>query len=111
MKLWTRSRLRTKIFLVFSSLIVGSLLVTLWFTQLVVSEQVQDTLKRELLTTGQVFQELVEERAARLLTNSTLLAGDFALKRVIATYKSCSTPDAGRCPCSTSLKTSSGWSR
>jgi adenylate cyclase len=86
MKWWTRSRLRTKIFLVFSSLIVVSLLVTLWFTQLVVSEQVQDTLKRELLTTGQVFQELVEERAARLLTNSTLLAGDFALKRVIATY-------------------------
>jgi len=88
MKWWTRSRLRTKIFLVFSSLIVVSLLVTLWFTQLVVSEQAQDTLRRELLTTGQVFQELVEERATRLLTNSILLASDFALKRVIATYDS-----------------------
>jgi adenylate cyclase len=29
---------------------------------------------------------LVKERAARLLTNSTLLAEDFALKRVLATY-------------------------
>src|SRR5262249_32292462 len=86
MKWWARSRLRTKIFLVFSSLILVSLLVTLWFTQLVVSEQVQDTLRRELLTTGQVFQGMVEERAARLLTNSMLLADDFALKRVIATY-------------------------
>lgn len=38
------------------------------------------------MTTGQVFQGLLAERAARLLTNSTLLAGDFALKRVIATY-------------------------
>jgi adenylate cyclase len=86
MKWWAHSRLRTKIFLVFSSLILVSLLATLWFTQLVVSEQVQDTLRRELLTTGQVFQGLVEERAARLLTNSILLAKDFALKRAIATY-------------------------
>ncbi len=86
MRWWTRSRLRTKIFLAFSSLILVLLLVTLWFTQLVVSNQVQETLRRELLTTGQVFQGMVEERAARLLTNSILLAGDFALKRVIATY-------------------------
>jgi adenylate cyclase len=86
MRWWTRSRLRTKIFLAFSSLILVLLLVTVWFTQLVVSNQVQETLRRELLTTGQVFQGMVEERAARLLTNSILLAGDFALKRVIATY-------------------------
>src|SRR5262249_60084752 len=86
MKWWARSRLRTKIFLVFSSLILVSLLATLWFTQLVVSEQVQDTLRRELLTTGQVFQGLVEERAGRLLTNSLLLTKDFPLKRAIPPY-------------------------
>jgi adenylate cyclase len=85
-KWWTRSRLRTKIFLAFSSLILVSLLVTLWFTQLVVSRQTQATLRQELLTTGQVFQELVQERAARLLTNSILLADDYALKKVVGTY-------------------------
>jgi adenylate cyclase len=86
MRWWARSRLRTKIFLAFSALILAVLLLTLWFTQLVVSRQVQSTLRGELLTTGQVFQGLMAERAARLLTNTTLLAGDFALKRVIATY-------------------------
>lgn len=83
---WARSRLRTKIFLVFSTLILAVLLLTLGATQLVVSQQTQETLRHELQTTGQVFQGLVQERASRLLTNSTLLAGDFALKRVLATY-------------------------
>ena len=41
---------------------------------------------RELHTTGQVFESLLQERAARLQTNSTLLASDFALKRVFATH-------------------------
>ncbi len=86
MRWWARSRLRTKIFLAFSALILVLLLLTLGFVQLVVSQQAQNTLKRALLTTGQVFQGLVAERAARLLTNTTLLAGDFALKRVLATY-------------------------
>ena len=83
---WVRSRLRTKIFLAFSSLILAVLLSTLWFTQLFVSRQVQATLKEELLTTGQVFQGLIAERATRLLTNTTLLAGDYALKQVLVTY-------------------------
>lgn len=83
---WARSRLRTKIFLAFSGLILALLFSTLSLTQLVASRQAQGALRRELLTTGQVFQGLVKERAARLLTNSILLAGDFALKRVLATY-------------------------
>lgn len=85
MKWWARSRLRTKIFLTFSLLILVLLLLTLWFAQLIVSRQVQGTLRQELVTTGQVFQGLIEERATRLLTNSQLLASDFALKRVLAT--------------------------
>jgi adenylate cyclase len=83
---WARSRLRTKIFLSFSALILVVLFATLGLTQLVASRQAQGALRRELLTTGQVFQGLVKERSARLLTNSFLLAGDFALKRVLATY-------------------------
>lgn len=83
---WACSRLRTKIFLAFSGLILALLFSTLGLTQLVASRQTQGALRRELLTTGQVFQGLVNERAARLLTNSILLAGDFALKRVLATY-------------------------
>jgi class 3 adenylate cyclase len=84
MKWWARSRLRTKIFLAFSILILVLLLLTLWLTQLMVSRQVQGTLRAELLTTGQVFQGLIAERAERLLTNGTLLVSDFAFKRVMA---------------------------
>ena len=84
MRWWARSRLRTKIFLAFSALILAVLLATLWITQLVISRQIQSTLRQELLTTGQVFQQLLRERAERLRTTSTLLAGDFALKKVMA---------------------------
>jgi len=84
MRWWARSRLRTKIFLAFSALILAVLLATLWITQFVINRQVQNTLRQELLTTGQVFQQLLKERAERLRTNSTLLAGDFALKKVLA---------------------------
>jgi adenylate cyclase len=83
---WNHSSLRTKIFVAFSALIVAVLLATLGFTQLVVSHEAKENLGRELQTTGQVFESLMKERAARLQTNSTLLASDFALKRVIATH-------------------------
>src|SRR5262245_47580986 len=84
MRWWAHSRLRTKIFLAFSALLLVVLLATLWMTQLIISRQAQTTLRQELLTTGQVFQQLLKERAERLQTNSTLLAGDFALKKVMA---------------------------
>ncbi len=83
---WARSRLRTKIFLAFSALVLAVLLATLGFTQVVVSRDAERTLSRELLTTGQVFDGLVAERAARLKSNSILLASDFALKRILATH-------------------------
>ncbi len=86
MKWWARSRLRTRIFLVFSALVLAVLLATLGFTQFVVSREAVRTLRHELRTTGEVFAGLMQERASRLETNSTLLASDFALKRVIATY-------------------------
>src|SRR5262245_37189888 len=83
---WQRSRLRTKIFLAFSALVLAVLLATLGFTQFVVSRDAERTLSRELLTTSQVFDGLVAERGARLESNSILLASDFALKRIIATH-------------------------
>lgn len=86
MKWWARSSLRTKIFLAFSALVIAVLIATLGFTQFVVSREAQRTLSHELQTTGEVFEELVAERAARLRTNSVLLASDFALKRVIAIH-------------------------
>jgi adenylate cyclase len=94
MSWWARTSLRTKIFLAFSSLILALLLATLGFTQLVVSREAKDTLNRELLTTGQVFEDLMRERAARLRSNSVLLASDFALKRVMATHFDRETYDA-----------------
>ncbi len=83
---WSRSRLRTRIFLAFSALVLAVLLATLGFTQYVVSRDAKRTLNRELLTTGEVFDGLLAERAARLETNSILLASDFALKSIIATH-------------------------
>lgn len=86
MNWWVRARLRTKIFIAFSSLIIAVLLATLGFTQVVVSREVERTLDRELLTTGEVFEALLKERGARLETNSILLASDFALKSAVATH-------------------------
>ncbi len=84
MSWWARSSLRTKIFVAFSALIVAVLLATLSLTQFIVSREAQRTLSRELLTTGQVFRGLLDERAARLRSSSVQLASDFALKQVIA---------------------------
>jgi adenylate cyclase len=86
MKWWVRARLRTKIFIAFSSLIIAVLLATLGFTQVVVSREIERTLDRELATTGEVFDNLLKERGARLETNSILLASDFALKTAVATH-------------------------
>ncbi len=83
---WSQRRLRTKIFLVFAPLLLGTLLLTLALTQLVVSRQAEDALKSQLRVTGDVFRGRLAERAGRLLAESTLLASDFALKRAVATY-------------------------
>jgi adenylate cyclase len=86
MKWWGSRSLRTRIFVAFSVLIIAVLLATLSLTQLIVGRDTGRTLSRELRTTGQVFESLLRERATRLQTNSTLLASDFALKRVFATH-------------------------
>lgn len=86
MRWWDSRSLRARIFITFSILIVAVLLATLGLTQLIVGRDTGHTLTRELGTTGQVFQSLLRERAIRLQTNTTLLAGDFALKRVFATH-------------------------
>ena len=86
MRWWARLRLRTKIFLVFAPLLLAALILTLGLTQLVVSRQVNETLRHQLSVTGRVFGRLVAERGDRLLAQTTLLGGDFALKRAIATY-------------------------
>ena len=85
---WTRSRLRTKIFLAFSALILLLLVLTLWLTQLMVSRQVQSILTRELQVTDQVFRRVVKGRAEHLLEKAELLASDFALKKAFATRDS-----------------------
>ena len=86
MRWWDTRSLRAKIFTAFSVLILAVLLATLGLTQLIVGRDTGHTLSRELRTTGQVFQSLLREHAIRLQTNSTLLASDFALKRVFATH-------------------------
>src|SRR5215469_7481515 len=83
---WSRASLRSKIFVAFATLVLGVLVATLGLTQLVVGRDAARTLNRELRTTGQVFESLLQERAARLQSNSILLANDFALKRVFATH-------------------------
>lgn len=86
MKWWARRRLRAKIFLPFSALVLATLVATLWFINSVVSRQVEESLKRQLGVTAQVFKRMVAEHAQRLLADTALLAADFALKRAIATY-------------------------
>ncbi len=86
MSWWAASRLRTKIFLAFSALIVGVLLLSLGLVEIQVRRQAQRTLTRELMVTGEVFRQLLAERQDRLRSNSVLLTGDFALKRAISTY-------------------------
>jgi adenylate cyclase len=86
MRWWGSRNLRTRISVTFSALIIAVLLATLGLTQLIVGRDAGRTLSRELRTTGQVFESLLRERATRLRTNSTLLASDFALKRVFATH-------------------------
>jgi adenylate cyclase len=86
MKWWARRRLRTRIFLPFSALILAILLATLWVIGAAVSSWVEGSLKRQFDATGNVFRALMAERAERLIGETTLLAGDFALKRAVATY-------------------------
>ena len=68
---WARSRLRTRIFIAFSALLLAVLIATLGFTQWVVSREAERALRHELVTTGEVFERLVRERATRLQSNST----------------------------------------
>jgi hypothetical protein len=79
---WTARSLRTTIFVAFSALILTVLLGTLGITQFVIGREAVLALSGDLRTTGQVFVSLLAERSTRLQTNSTLLASDFALKRV-----------------------------
>src|SRR4029453_15838819 len=83
---WARRRLRTRIFLPFSILILAILLATLWVVGAAVGAWVEGSLKRQFTATGNVFRALMAERAERLIGETSLLAGDFALKRAIATY-------------------------
>jgi adenylate cyclase len=86
MRWWARRRLRTKIFLPFSALILIVLLATLWLISRAVGGWVERSLKSQFEVTGEVFDGLVAEREERLRGETTLLAGDFALKRALATY-------------------------
>jgi class 3 adenylate cyclase len=94
MRGWRARSLRMTIFVAFSALILTVLLATLGITQLIVGRDAVRALDRDLRTTGQVFVSLLAERATRLQTNSTLLADDFALKRVYATHFDPATYDA-----------------
>jgi len=91
---WQGLSLRHKVFLAFAGLILAVLLATLGFTQLVVGRDARQTLSRALRTTGQVFATLLQERGTRLQTNASLLASDFALKRVFATHFDAASYDA-----------------
>jgi class 3 adenylate cyclase len=86
MSWWARRRLRTKIFLPFSVLIVALLLATLWVTGAAVSGWVERSLKRQFDATGNVYRSLMAERAKRLLGETSLLASDWGFKRALVTY-------------------------
>ncbi len=86
MKRWPRRHLPPKIFLPFFALVFATLLSTLWLITSAATYQVENAMRTQLAVTGETFRGLVSERARRLTADTSLLAGDFALKRVIATY-------------------------
>lgn len=86
MSWWSRRRLRARIFLPFSGLLLATVLTTLWLITSAVSRQVTENLRAQLVVTGQVFQSRVRERGEQLRAQTSLVAADFALKRAIATY-------------------------
>jgi len=86
MRWWARLGLRGKLFLAVATVLIGLLLTTLVAVQLQIEEQTRATLRAELQVTGTVFARMLHERADVLLAGARLLAADFALKRVIATY-------------------------
>ena len=83
---WARRRLRSKIFLPFSVLMLTILLATLWVIGTAVDAWVERSLKGQFEVTGNAFRGLMAERDERLRAETMLLAGDFALKRALATY-------------------------
>ena len=86
MSWWARRRLRGKLFLILAPVLVGLLLITLAAVQLAIESQTRQTLYAQLRVTGSVFERGLDERRKLLVAGSRLLAGDFALKRAIATY-------------------------
>jgi class 3 adenylate cyclase len=86
MKWWARRRLRAKIFLPFSALIVAVLLATLWAIGAAIGGWVEGSLKRQFIVTGDVFRGLMAERADRLIGETKMLSFDFALKPAIVTH-------------------------
>jgi signal transduction histidine kinase len=86
MSWWARRRLRGKLFLALSAVLVGLLLMALVAVQLAIESQTRETLYAQLRVTGSVFERVLDERRELLVAGSRLLAGDFALKRAIATY-------------------------
>ena len=86
MSWWARRRLRGKLFIALSAVLVGLLLMALVAVQLAIESQTRQTLYAQLRVTGSVFERVLAERRELLVAGSRLLAGDFALKRAIATY-------------------------
>ncbi|HZR81148.1 MAG TPA: adenylate/guanylate cyclase domain-containing protein [Candidatus Binatia bacterium] len=86
MSWWSRRRLRARILLPFSLLLLAALLATLWVVGAAVTGWVETSLRRQFGMTGNVFRALMAERAQGLIEETSLLAADFALKRAIATY-------------------------
>ena len=99
---WTRSRLRTKIFCAFSALILTVLLITLWFSQLVISRQAQATLQQAVrmavrngvtLTTAQVTTNLTDTVKANVQAHSVgLLKGTTGLSYIKVHYFDANNP-------------------
>jgi len=86
MSWWARRPLRNKLFLALSAVLVGLLVMALVAVQVAIESQTRHTLYDQLRVTGAVFERVLDQRRELLIAGSRLLAGDFALKRAIATY-------------------------
>src|SRR5579871_1600353 len=77
--------LRTKLAVLYATLFAASLLLISLLVLAAVSDEAQKSVRRELQTSGLVFERVWAQRAAQFETDGVLLSRDFGFRSAVAT--------------------------
>jgi hypothetical protein len=77
--------LRTKLAVLYAGLFAASLLLISLLVLAAVSDEAQQGVRRELQTSGLVFERVWAQRAAQFETDAVLLSRDFGFRSAVAT--------------------------